>query len=237
MDIKNWLIRNSVLVNLLCALGLIGSTMMLQIEWGATPKQLGRIFLWVVLTALFVSVPALVSHWSQTGLSKNLKKQAISKLLSALAKAFGAPDKHIRTNIMLVSKDGKRRHVDPDTAYNMDSDPDRDMSMDFSAGVGGEAARSRKTAFGDLTLTPKAGSPSWGLSESEQKKVRATIKSILSVPLFNPNNPKDKLLGTLQVDTDCTIDEVSFSIEEGWRRAEAFADAVALLLQAGGEYE
>lgn len=52
--------------------------------------------------------------------------------------AFGHPRKHIRVNIMLPH--GNRRNVQPETAFNMSDDPDRDLDIGAEAGVSGEAS-------------------------------------------------------------------------------------------------
>jgi hypothetical protein len=77
------------------------------------------------------------------------------------------------------------------------------------------------------------GGPTWGLRDAERAKVRNGLKSILSVPLFDPDNPEGPLLGTLQVDSDLTIQQMEFDRPERRDLAERFADVVALLLKAG----
>jgi hypothetical protein len=132
---------------------------------------------------------------------------------------------------MLVS--GHRRRVDAETSCNMDGDPDRDLEIDDTAGVSGEAFVQRVTSYGDLSLALQPGGPTWGLRESERGKVRRELRAILSVPIFDPDDPDGRLLGTLQVDSDLTIEEIEFDKPERRAVAERFADVVALLCKTG----
>jgi hypothetical protein len=115
----------------------------------------------------------------------------------------------------------------------MDSDPDLDLELDATAGVSGQAVLHRKPAFGDISIPLQPGGPDWGLRDSEKAKVRQTLKSIRSVPVFDRGNPEGPLLATLQIDSDLPLDESGYDHEEKWRLAERFADVVALLLEAG----
>ncbi len=72
--------------------------------------------------------------------------------------------------------------------------------------------------------------PAWGLQAVEQARVRPTLKSILSVPIFNPEDVDGPLLGTLQVDSDLTVEEAGFNKAESSELLQQFADVLALLL-------
>jgi hypothetical protein len=116
---------------------------------------------------------------------------------------------------MRVCQNKQRRRVDPELTFNMSSDPDIDLEIDVTAGVTGEAWIHRTPAFGDLTLALQKGGPTWGLRATETARVRPSLRSILSVPIFDPDNPTGDLLGTLQVDSDLSLQEM------GFRRARA----------------
>jgi hypothetical protein len=133
---------------------------------------------------------------------------------------------------MLLTKTGRRR-VDAVTAFNMKNDGDSDLEIDAAAGVSGEAFTHRVAHYGDLQLTLQPGGPTWGLRESERARIRSDRKSILSVPIFDPDNPRGALVGTLQVDSERTFEEMAFDDPDRRAMAERFADVIALLLKTG----
>ena len=55
----------------------------------------------------------------------------------------------------------------------------------------------------------------------------------MSVPIFDPDDTDGPLLGTLQVDSDSTFQDMEFDRPERRAVAERFADVVALLLKTG----
>ena len=187
---------------------------------------------WVTGIAVFVALPTLSTRRNRLQQSRRAARTCIKKALAACGASYGSSDRHVRVNIMLLTSAGRRR-VDADTAFNMDSDPDRDLELDATAGVSGEAFVHRVPTYGDLALALQPGGPTWGLRDGERARVRKSLKSILSVPLFNPDDPEGPLLGTLQVDSDLAIAEIEFDRVERRAVAERFADVVALLLEAG----
>jgi len=167
-------------------------------------------------------------------LSQKVRTDVVRKLLATLATVFKEDDPNVRTNVMLVSPNGKRRKVQSETAHNMTQDPDDGLEIDFGAGVSGRAARERKAAFGDLRYSPAPGHPDWGLTPAEQARIRTSLQSIASVPIFNPDDPRGEILGTLQVDSDQPMNMIFANIPKVEYVATTFADAVALLLKDGG---
>jgi hypothetical protein len=91
----------------------------------------------------------------------------------------------------------------------------------------------RRSFIGDLALALQPGGPTWGLRDAERAKIRRDLKSIMSVPVFDPDNPAGPLLGTLQIDSDRTFQEMEFDNPHRRALAERFADVIALLLKAG----
>jgi hypothetical protein len=92
----------------------------------------------------------------------------------------------------------------------------------------------RRPAIGDISLPLQPAGPDWGLRDAEKAKVRQTLKSILSVPVFNPVDTDGGLLATLQIDSDLPLDESGLGEEQKRHVAERFADVVSLLLEASG---
>jgi hypothetical protein len=54
--------------------------------------------------------------------------------------------------------------------------------------------------------------------------------SILTVPIFNPEDIGGPLLGSLQVDSDLTVEDAGFTKPESAELLQQFADVLSLLL-------
>jgi hypothetical protein len=154
----------------------------------------------------------------------------IRELLESCARSFVPRDKHVRANMMTFTADGTRRQVHTATAYNMENDPDRDLEVGATAAASGRAVTERKAAVADLVLLQITAVPAWGMQSSEQARVRPTLKSILTVPIFNPEDIDGPLLGSLQVDSDLTVEEAGFNRPESAELLQQFADVLSLLL-------
>jgi hypothetical protein len=180
---------------------------------------------------------ALVEEAAKSGriMTDAARIEATKRFLAAAAHAFSQPGKkhHVRANVMLVT--GKHRCVQPETAYNMEGDPDRDLKIEAGAGVSGYAFTSRKVAFGDLQLVPAPGAASWALPPSVQGKLRKSLRSVLSAPIFDPKDTRpaqdQEPIATLQIDSDEDPSVVWFDSEDAWKRAQFFADALAFVVK------
>jgi hypothetical protein len=155
---------------------------------------------------------------------------AIRDLLESCARSFVPRDRHVRANMMTFSPDRLRRQVHSATAYNMEHDADRDLEIGATAAASGKAITERRAAVADLGLLQITAAPAWGLKPSEQARVRPTLKSILTVPIFNPEDIDGPLLGSLQVDSDLTVEEAGFNRPESAEVLQQFADVLSLLL-------
>ena len=69
------------------------------------------------------------------------------------------------------------------------------------------------------------------MRDAEKARVRQSLKSILSVPVFNPSDTDGDLLATLQIDSDLPLSESGLGNEQKRQAAERFADVVSLLLE------
>jgi hypothetical protein len=157
------------------------------------------------------------------------QEAAIRQLLATCARSF-IRERHVRANMMTFSPDGTRRQVHAATAFNMASDPDRDLEIGATTAASGKAVSERRAAVADLGLLQITAAAPWGLSASEQARVRPSLKSILSVPIFNPEDVDGPLLGSLQVDSDLTVEEAGFNKPEAAELLQQFADVLSLLL-------
>jgi hypothetical protein len=155
---------------------------------------------------------------------------AIRELLESCARSFVPLEKHVRANMMTFTPDRTRRRVHAATAYNMEHDPDRDLEIGATAAASGKAVADRRAAVADLGLLRITATPAWGLKPEEQMRVRPTLMSILTVPIFNPQDIDGPLLGSLQVDSDLTVEEAGFTKPESAELLQQFADLLSLLL-------
>ena len=154
---------------------------------------------------------------------------AIRELLESCARSF-VRDGHVRANMMTFSADRLRRQVHAATAYNMENDPDNNLEIGATAAASGKAVSERRASVADLGLLRITATPAWGLKAEEQVRVRPTLMSILSVPIFNPEDIDGPLLGSLQVDSDLTVEEAGFTKPESSELLQQFADLLSLLL-------
>jgi hypothetical protein len=223
----NWMDENPTSLQVLGGIGSAVCGAGFQQYWGSRWMAA-----WFLAIAVFVLLPAMGSRRNRLQQGRMTSERAVRHVLETCAVGFGHPRQHIRTNIMLPCNGGKSRKVDRATAFNMDEDPDSDLELTVAAGVSGEAWVQRKPAYGDLTAALRPGGPSWGLTPPEKARVRSTLRSILSVPIPDPDNPDGALLGTLQIDSDHTLDETDFDDDDCHPIAERFADVVALLLKS-----
>src|SRR5688500_5597559 len=79
------------------------------------------------------------------------------------------------------------------------------------AAASGKAVTERRAAVADLGLLRITATPAWGMKADEQVRVRSTLMSIVTVPIFNPEDIDGPLLGSLQVDSDLTVEEAGFT--------------------------
>ncbi len=161
---------------------------------------------------------------------ESTQEVTIRELLETCARSFVGRDQHIRANMMTFSPDRARRRVHAATAYNMERDPDRDLEIAATAAASGKAVTERRAAVADLGLLRITAAPAWGLQADEQAKVRPSLMSILSVPIFNPEDIGGPLLGSLQVDSDLTVEDAGFTKPESAELLQQFADVLSLLL-------
>jgi hypothetical protein len=174
--------------------------------------------------------PKTAPETSPAGSPDIVEQTAISQLLETCARAFVPGGRHVRANVMTFTADGFRRTVNRATAFNMAGDSDADLEMGATAGASGKAVLHRRAAVADLTLLQITSIPPWGLSADEQAHVRPRLKSILSVPIFHPVNANGPLLGTLQVDSDLTVEEAGFNKPEAAELMQQFADVLSLMM-------
>jgi hypothetical protein len=191
------------------------------------------------LAALLVSAASSISPAAEpnpdpapetAGTADPFQETAIRQLLETCARAFVTDGRHVRANVMTFTADGLRRTVNRATAFNMAGDTDADLEMGATAGASGKAVLHRRAAVADLALLQITSIPPWGLSADEQAHVRPKLRSILSVPIFHPVNANGPLLGTLQVDSDLTVEQAGFNKPEAAELMQQYADVLSLMM-------
>ena len=105
--------------------------------------------------------------------------------------------------------------------YNMAGHVDRDFCVKQSEGCAGRAFTRKMPQWVDLTVPDAHGA--FGIDTS---KVWTNMKSLLSVPIIL----NDKVLGTLNIDSDLKIDKSRFNQEKIYTVTQAYADLIAVLL-------
>jgi NTE family protein len=109
---------------------------------------------------------------------------------------------HLRLNVMDRNSLGR---LSIRYKYNMDFDPDDRMDLPIEAGGAGRCFTNRKPQIVDLQRA-KREYPSFRMSKYEQALVRSSLRSLLSVPIFDPRSTGDierrSVMGVLNIDSD-----------------------------------
>jgi predicted acylesterase/phospholipase RssA/FMN phosphatase YigB (HAD superfamily) len=121
---------------------------------------------------------------------------------------------HLRLNVMDVNSLGR---LAIRYNYNMDFDPDDMMDLPLTAGGAGRCFTSRKPILVDLHRARREY-PIFKMSKYEQALVRPTLRSLLSVPIFDARTKGEPLnrevAGVLNIDSDDLSAEELGSVEE-----------------------
>lgn len=155
-----------------------------------------------------------VRHWFERSGSRITELQAqrpvrpdtVEGLLSVIAKDFELNTKAtaVRCSIMMPTGEDTQIVI---YQYGMTGHPDAEFQIKLTSGWSGKAYSLRRVVAVDLAAAQ------WGLSLSERAKIPDDRKAALSIPLFDVsssidgriNSISDRLLGTLNVDTNCEL--------------------------------
>jgi len=196
----------------------------------AIDKSWKLIALALAVGAVAIVVPQLVTRANVLGQRRHDAEGLLAKLLETLARSFGAPGQHARANIMLVSSDQRSRKVHAATAYNMTNDPDSDLEIGILAGASGDAVLKKAPTVRDLRIKIDPMGPSDGISDAQRAKVRKSLQSILSAPMIDPQDT-NKVLGTIQVDSDLDIAAIRFDQQASWQLVQCYADVATVIVK------
>lgn len=119
----------------------------------------------------------------------------------------------VRVHIMLPTGRADRSRI---VVYHFGfrtADNDRDLELEEFGGCTGEANRKRLPAIADLVDAQK-NYPRWNMTQSQQARVAADRKSMLSVPIFRESSTAPRevwpVVGVLSVDSSTPL------AESGW---------------------
>jgi NTE family protein len=157
----------------------------------------------------------------------------LRQFASDLEQSFGISS--VRTAISLPTGHGTRIVA---YQYGMDDDPDQSLQLAESAGCSGQCWSGREPTYADLREA--AADPfAFGLTSEQQARVRKDRKAMLSVLIFDRmalsdrENPEPPLLGVLSFDTDRSLEDLGWSVEEG-NASDSLQQAIATSMSWSG---
>jgi NTE family protein len=126
--------------------------------------------------------------------------------------------REVRVHLMLPTGRADRSRI---VVYHFGfraEDNDRDLELEEFGGCTGEANKNRVPAIADLVDAQKSYPRRWGMTQSQQARVAADRKSMLSVPLFreSASAPRDTwpVAGILSVDSSTPLAATGW-VQEG----------------------
>lgn len=149
--------------------------------------------------------------------------------------AHTKPGVHLRLNVMDKNSLGR---LAIRYKYNMDLDPDDRMDLPIEAGGAGQCFTGRKPVIVDLQRA-KREYPSFRMSKYEQALVRSSLRSLLSVPIFDPKSNDSitdrVVIGVLNIDSDDLSAEELGELEDPAIEISSMISHVWLELAETGE--
>lgn len=126
--------------------------------------------------------------------------------MKTVFQAAGIEVGHLRVNVVLPTTKGRLRVF---YTYNMDNDPDDQLEFDTGSGACGQCYQRHQSVICDLEDATRTFRDVWKMNKYQQAMVRQSLRSLLCVPIFNPNrynpsiaNVDNPLLGVLSFDSD-----------------------------------
>ena len=176
--------------------------------------------------------------------SLHVPPAVIVPVLKAIAKAFevrGA--RNVRANISLPTGRGTRVIV---YQYGMDYDSDSDLELSLGAGCSGKAGENREPFVGNL-IEGKRLYHDWGLTQTQQAKVRKDRRTMFCFPIFDRDRRPIRrreletlnMMGVLSIDTSTLLKETGWTVskrsenirETFMDEGEAWADTLGRILR------
>lgn len=203
-----------------------GFCLNVAIEGASAPIDGWRIALGLACLVALVLVSLIQWAIGERGrrlLDREGTSDVCKRVLALMAEICGYPNKHVRTNIMVAyqAPSGElKRRVDDETAFNFSpDDPDRRLELEALGGVSGLAWLHKRPHVAEVANMAEQMTP------EQRALVRRTLTTVLSVPIaVSP----DRLLGTLQADSDLPLKALGWEDEQLISRAQQCADLISL---------
>lgn len=135
------------------------------------------------------------------GMANLAIEQILELAMKGVATELDKDIENYRTNIMLIESNKLviRFH------HGMENAPDLNIELEKHQGCAGQVWGSGEQMAADLPPNSSAVGPSWNLTR-EQEKVTSELRSILSTPIFDPENSQ-KVLGVFNIDSKLCLSE------------------------------
>lgn len=156
---------------------------------------------------------------------KNLLNAAASSILQA----SGAPLKHVRACLMMPDPKDDKLKISHEYGFT-GSDLDRHIAIPKGTGCCGQAWLQAQPMIGDLKEAPVGGMPEqWGLPAEQVLKIRKTLRSILSVPVWAGRDDY-QIVAVLNIDSDNEVEHIKFRETAILEIAYSFATVIGALI-------
>ena len=162
----------------------------------------------------------------------------LSKVAATLERETRAQD--IRVAVALLQQGTELLTIQYSSNMNGPLDGDRNLKLSVGTGASGRAFEKCQPVLVDLLATAR-NPHDWALSEDQQRLVRADRRSMLSVPIFDPDDPYKgrsvaEPIGVLSVDSRTKLPETGWLPNPNNDPGDAirilvdFAEAIGTLL-------
>jgi NTE family protein len=148
-----------------------------------------------------------LGHKEDVSQALNMLSMAAKTLIE---KKSGRSLSHIRCNIFIPTfQDSTRLRLV--YSYGMENDSDDRLVIESGCGAAGECYSRGKPVICDLVKAAKTFKTKWKLNKYQQAMIRGTLKSLISLPLFNPKD--GSVIAVLSFDSDDDILDTLKEIE------------------------
>lgn len=166
-----------------------------------------------------------VRHWFQSSgdrikelqAQQRTRPETVEGVLSVIAKECEEITRATKVRCSIVLPTGSDTQI-PVYHHGMAGEGDAALEIDLTAGWSGKARSSRRVILADITQESSNFRTEWKLTAEQQARIPRDRKAALSLPLFDVsgsvdgriNAERDRLLGTLCVDTVTPLDETGW---------------------------
>jgi hypothetical protein len=156
---------------------------------------------------------------------RDSKKRIIEEILEAACRSLIYPNKNLHIRAIVTLCDHKKGIRQTMYSYNTRPDPERVAIFPIDFGVTGEAYKTRTVVARQLPDDHISTYP-----DEVKSSVATDLKSVLALPILNPDNFRAPLLGILAFDSCEKIDTIGFNSRESFDIAQSWADLIGEVL-------